>query len=151
MMSFVLVAYVRSITLNWSFSVDQNFFKVKVTFNHSTKVSKFLDLQKKRTFHQLTKVLNNKTWSVDRKSLKDQIFWYTEKITFDQLTKMKNPSIYWKMAQKNFWYSEKSQKDHFWLTEIWSVSPFACKLRTFYFKNCCFATQIKKQKNKHFF
>ena len=101
MMTFVLVAHVRIITWNWSFSVDQKFFKVKITFNQLTKVSKFLDLQKKRTFHQLTKVLKSNlvSWL---KSLKDQIFWSTENRTFDQLSKMKNLSIYWKTAQKTF-------------------------------------------------
>ena len=89
MMTFVLVAHVRLITWNWSFSVDQKFFKVKITFNQLTKVSKFLDLQKKRTFHQLTKVLNS-----------NLVSWL-------KVFKRSNLLIYWK---ENFWSTDQNEK-----------------------------------------
>ncbi len=62
-------------------------------------MSKFLDLQKKRTFHQLTKVLKSNLVSWLKVFNRSNI---SENITFDQLTKMKNLSIYWKTAQKTF-------------------------------------------------
>ncbi len=145
MMTFVLVAHIRSLTWNWSFSVDKKFFKVKITFNQLTKVSKFLDLQKKRSFHQLTKVLNSNLVSSLKvfKISNLLIYWKENFWSTDQNEKSFNLL---KNITKNFWYSEK---DHFGLSEIWSSSPFACKLNTFYLKNCCFTTSIKKQK-KHF-